>query len=55
MRSKSAAIPCGPINSIEQAFADPQVLHRGMKVELTRADGVKTPGIAIPSASQRPP
>ena len=27
------SIPCGPINTIEQVFADEQVLARGMKVE----------------------
>jgi formyl-CoA transferase len=26
------AVPCGPINDIAQAFADPQVEHRGLKV-----------------------
>ena len=26
------AVPCGPINDIGQAFADAQVLHRGLKV-----------------------
>lgn len=28
-------VPCGPINSIEQVFSDPQVKHRGMKMELS--------------------
>lgn len=27
-------VPCGPINTIEQVFADPQVQHRGMKLQL---------------------
>jgi formyl-CoA transferase len=27
-------IPCAPINAIDQVFADPQVLARGMSVEL---------------------
>jgi len=26
-------IPNGPINAIDQVFADPQVVHRGMAVE----------------------
>lgn len=25
-------VPCGPVNRIDQAFADPQVKHRGMRV-----------------------
>ncbi len=27
-----AGVPCGPINDLEQVFADPQVRHRGMRV-----------------------
>lgn len=27
-------IPCGPINNLDQVFSDPQVLHRGMKLDL---------------------
>ena len=45
---EGAAVPCGPINRIDQVFADPQVRHRGMRVDLKRADGVKAPGIANP-------
>ena len=26
------AVPCGPINTLDQAFADAQVQHRGLKV-----------------------
>ncbi len=35
------AVPCGPINRLDQAFADPQVLHRGLvqKLPLARVDG----------------
>jgi formyl-CoA transferase len=28
-----AGVPCGPINDLAQVFADPQVRHRGMRVE----------------------
>ena len=31
---KKAKIPCAPINTISQALADPQVIHRKMVVEL---------------------
>jgi crotonobetainyl-CoA:carnitine CoA-transferase CaiB-like acyl-CoA transferase len=27
-------VPCGPVNTIDQVFADPQVLARGMKVAM---------------------
>lgn len=33
------AVPCGPINTIAQAFDDPQVRHRGLRLELPRAAG----------------
>ncbi|HEY9552057.1 CaiB/BaiF CoA transferase family protein [Allosphingosinicella sp.] len=39
----SAGVPAGPINDIAQVFADPQVVARGMRLEL---DGV--PGVASP-------
>ncbi|WP_046239538.1 CoA transferase, partial [Delftia tsuruhatensis] len=31
--------PCGPINTIAQAFDDPQVRARGIRVELPREAG----------------
>jgi crotonobetainyl-CoA:carnitine CoA-transferase CaiB-like acyl-CoA transferase len=31
---EAAAVPCGPINSVAQAFEDPQVRARGMRVEM---------------------
>ena len=30
---EAAGVPCGPINDLDQVFADPQVLHRGMRVK----------------------
>lgn len=32
------SVPCGPINSIEQVFADPQVQHRGMKLRMAHPE-----------------
>jgi crotonobetainyl-CoA:carnitine CoA-transferase CaiB-like acyl-CoA transferase len=43
-----AAIPCGPINTIDQVFSDEQVLARGLQIGLTRDDGVQVPGVANP-------
>jgi crotonobetainyl-CoA:carnitine CoA-transferase CaiB-like acyl-CoA transferase len=45
---EAAAVPCGPINSIDQVFVNPQVLARGLQIGLTRDDGVQIPGIANP-------
>lgn len=30
----AAGVPCGPVNTLEQAFAHPQVQHRGIRVPL---------------------
>jgi crotonobetainyl-CoA:carnitine CoA-transferase CaiB-like acyl-CoA transferase len=56
-------VPAGPINNLEQVFDDPQVMHRGMKLELLSAaarDGT-IPGVRTPivmngwkAASERP-
>jgi crotonobetainyl-CoA:carnitine CoA-transferase CaiB-like acyl-CoA transferase len=47
---EAAGIPAGPINDLDQVFADPQVVHRGMKLALKSAaakDGI-IPGIRTP-------
>jgi len=36
-------IPAGPIHAIDQVFADPQVIARGMQVELGGLPGVRSP------------
>ena len=38
-----AGIPAGPINAIDQVFADPQVIARGMRVDLDGVPGVRSP------------
>jgi glutaryl-CoA transferase len=45
---EAVAVPCGPINTIDQVFADPQVKARGLSVTLSRTDGTVTPGVANP-------
>ena len=37
-RLETAGVPCGPINTIDQVFAEPQAVARGLVVEQTRAD-----------------
>lgn len=41
-------VPAGPINRIEDVFNDPQIVHRGLRLELTAADGSKVAGVASP-------
>jgi crotonobetainyl-CoA:carnitine CoA-transferase CaiB-like acyl-CoA transferase len=45
---ETAGVPAGPINRIEDVFNDPQIVHRGMKLDLKAADGSPVSGIASP-------
>lgn len=36
-------VPAGPINTLEDVFNDPQILHRGMKIDLQGVPSVKNP------------
>ena len=47
-RLEAQRIPCAPVNSFEQALADPQVLHRNMVVELQHPSGRRTRGPGNP-------
>ena len=56
-------VPAGPINTLEQVFADPQVIYRGMRIDRPSAaakggtiPGVRTPIIigGRPMAAERP-
>lgn len=35
---EGASVPCGPVNTIDQVFEEPQALHRGLTVEQSRPD-----------------
>jgi crotonobetainyl-CoA:carnitine CoA-transferase CaiB-like acyl-CoA transferase len=49
MQLEEKSVPAGPINNVAQALADPQIKHRGMAIEMTRAeDGKVIPGIRTP-------
>jgi crotonobetainyl-CoA:carnitine CoA-transferase CaiB-like acyl-CoA transferase len=41
-------VPCGPINNYKEVFEDPQVRHRGLKVEIPHAAGVPSLAVASP-------
>ncbi|ACB34844.1 L-carnitine dehydratase/bile acid-inducible protein F [Leptothrix cholodnii SP-6] len=45
---ESEAVPCGPINRIDQVFADPQVIARGLRVDLPHPLAGSVPGVANP-------
>jgi crotonobetainyl-CoA:carnitine CoA-transferase CaiB-like acyl-CoA transferase len=60
---EAVQVPSGPINDLEQVFSDPQVIARGMKIDLPNAGaksgtipGVRTPinFDGWPAASDRP-
>lgn len=42
------AIPCAPINSMDEVFRDPQVLHRDMLVEVNHPSAGKIKMVGIP-------
>lgn len=44
----AAGVPCGPINDLRQVFEDPQVNHRGLRVEIPHPAGVPCPTVASP-------
>jgi crotonobetainyl-CoA:carnitine CoA-transferase CaiB-like acyl-CoA transferase len=41
-------VPCGPINRLDQVFADPQLIARGMHIELAHPLAGKVPQVASP-------
>jgi crotonobetainyl-CoA:carnitine CoA-transferase CaiB-like acyl-CoA transferase len=45
---ENAAVPCGPINDLAGVFADPQVRHRGLHLDLPHAAGGSAPQVANP-------
>jgi crotonobetainyl-CoA:carnitine CoA-transferase CaiB-like acyl-CoA transferase len=49
-RLEAAGVPGGPINSVADVFADPQVVHRQMRVETphTGAAAGTSPGVRTP-------
>lgn len=35
---EAAGVPCGPVNTVDQVFEEPQAIHRGLTVEQSRPD-----------------
>jgi crotonobetainyl-CoA:carnitine CoA-transferase CaiB-like acyl-CoA transferase len=47
---EAVGVPAGPINTLDQVFNDPQVIHRGVKLDLpsAHAKGGTIPGVRTP-------
>ena len=45
---EAAAVPCGPINRLDEVFADPQVVARGLRIDLPHPLAGKVPLVANP-------
>ncbi len=45
---EAAGVPCGPINRLDQVFADPQVVARRMKLDLPHPIAGTAPQVAAP-------
>lgn len=45
---EAAGVPCGPVNDLAQVFADPQVIARGLRIDLPHPLAGSTPQVASP-------
>jgi crotonobetainyl-CoA:carnitine CoA-transferase CaiB-like acyl-CoA transferase len=52
---RAANVPCGPINDLAQVFAEPQVQHRGMRIDLPHPTAGSVPGVRNPAIFSRTP
>jgi crotonobetainyl-CoA:carnitine CoA-transferase CaiB-like acyl-CoA transferase len=55
-------VPCGPINTLDQVFAEPQLAARGMRLDLPHPLAGKVPQVGlplrfagVPATAERPP
>ena len=54
-RLRAANVPSGPINDLAQVFAEPQVRHRGMRIDLPHPEAGTVPGVRNPALFSRTP
>jgi crotonobetainyl-CoA:carnitine CoA-transferase CaiB-like acyl-CoA transferase len=54
-RLRAANVPCGPINDLAQVFAEPQVRHRGLRIDLPHPSAGSVPGVRNPARFSRTP
>jgi len=50
-----AGVPVGPINNVAQVFADPQVIHRGLRLDLPLGNGGTVPSVRSPIVMEGSP
>ena len=54
---ETAGVPCGPINTVAEALAEPQIVHRGLRIAPEGVPGLRTPlgfsrsGLAVERAA----
>lgn len=52
---ETVGVPCGPINRLDQVYADPQVRHRGIKIDVPHPKAGSVPLVANPIKFSRTP
>jgi crotonobetainyl-CoA:carnitine CoA-transferase CaiB-like acyl-CoA transferase len=52
---RAADVPCGPINDLAQVFDEPQVRHRGLRIDLPHPTAGTVPGVRNPIFYSRTP
>lgn len=40
---EAEGVPAGPINDLAEVFADPQIIHRGLRIEVQGVPGIRSP------------
>ena len=48
-------VPCGPINTVPEVFADPQIRHRGMRIDIDHPLSGTVPQVASPMRFEQAP
>jgi crotonobetainyl-CoA:carnitine CoA-transferase CaiB-like acyl-CoA transferase len=52
---EATQVPCGPINDLAQVFEEPQVRHRGLRLDLPHPVAGSAPGVRNPVRFSRTP
>jgi crotonobetainyl-CoA:carnitine CoA-transferase CaiB-like acyl-CoA transferase len=52
---EKATVPASPINNIAEMFEDPQIVARGLRMDLSDADGNALPSVRAPMLMSRTP